>query len=160
LVLLVAHLAEVPIGYHLAAGPVEGARRPRNETAPGGIERTPTIHVQLSQRPLDRLPRSHPRRRLRRRLRRPGIREGREEGRRRARLDARSLLREGLRLRDRRAACLRARRRGARAASGGPMTCRELDDFLGDYVAGELDAQVRAVFDAHLAACPECVTYL
>ena len=40
------------------------------------------------------------------------------------------------------------------------MTCRELADFLGDYVAGELDAQVRAVFDAHLAACPECVTYL
>ncbi len=40
------------------------------------------------------------------------------------------------------------------------MTCRELADFLGDYVGGELDAQVRAVFDAHLAACPECVTYL
>jgi anti-sigma factor RsiW len=40
------------------------------------------------------------------------------------------------------------------------MTCRELADFLGDYVAGELDARERAVFDAHLAACAECVAYL
>jgi len=43
-------LVEFPIGYHLAAGPVEGDRGARNETAPGGIEGTPTIHVQLREK--------------------------------------------------------------------------------------------------------------
>ena len=40
------------------------------------------------------------------------------------------------------------------------MTCRELVEFLADYMAGELPAKVRRVFEAHLADCPECVTYL
>jgi len=40
------------------------------------------------------------------------------------------------------------------------MTCRELDEFLADYVAGELAPAVRAEFERHLAICPTCVTYL
>lgn len=40
------------------------------------------------------------------------------------------------------------------------MTCRECSEFLSDYLDGELDAAVRAVFDQHLARCPNCVTYL
>jgi anti-sigma factor RsiW len=40
------------------------------------------------------------------------------------------------------------------------MTCRELVDCLGDYVAGDLSPGERARFDAHLRACPECVAYL
>ena len=40
------------------------------------------------------------------------------------------------------------------------MTCRELVDFLGDYVAEELPAAERARFDAHLGECPECIAYL
>ena len=40
------------------------------------------------------------------------------------------------------------------------MTCRELTDFLGDYLDGDLAAATRAEFDAHLNVCPNCVTYL
>ena len=40
------------------------------------------------------------------------------------------------------------------------MTCRELTDFLLDYVEGDLAVGERASFDAHLAECPDCVTYL
>jgi anti-sigma factor RsiW len=40
------------------------------------------------------------------------------------------------------------------------MTCRELVEFLADYLAGELAPEVRRVFEAHLADCPECATYL
>jgi anti-sigma factor RsiW len=40
------------------------------------------------------------------------------------------------------------------------MTCRELSDFLGDYLAGELPVEVRAAFDRHLSLCPNCVHYL
>lgn len=40
------------------------------------------------------------------------------------------------------------------------LTCREVTDFLGDYIAGELVAEVRAAFEAHTAACPECLAYL
>jgi anti-sigma factor RsiW len=40
------------------------------------------------------------------------------------------------------------------------MTCRELTDFLIDYVDGGLAARERASFDGHLAECPDCVTYL
>jgi anti-sigma factor RsiW len=36
------------------------------------------------------------------------------------------------------------------------MTCRELSDFLSDYVAGELPAEVSAEFNGHLVRCPEC----
>lgn len=40
------------------------------------------------------------------------------------------------------------------------MTCRELTDFLGAYLDGELSEKVRRRFDEHLAACPECSAYL
>ncbi len=40
------------------------------------------------------------------------------------------------------------------------MTCRELVEFLADYLAGDLPAEVRRVFETHLGECPECVTYL
>ena len=40
------------------------------------------------------------------------------------------------------------------------LTCRELIDFLNEYVDGTLDATRRAAFDAHLRACPDCVDYL
>ena len=40
------------------------------------------------------------------------------------------------------------------------MTCRELVEFLADYLDGDLPAEVRRVFEAHLAECPECATYL
>jgi anti-sigma factor RsiW len=40
------------------------------------------------------------------------------------------------------------------------MTCRECAEFLSDYLAGELAADVRAAFEHHLSICPNCVTYL
>ncbi len=40
------------------------------------------------------------------------------------------------------------------------MTCREFLGFLADYLAGEAPPESRARFDAHLAECPPCVTYL
>lgn len=36
------------------------------------------------------------------------------------------------------------------------MTCRELSDFLADYVAGELPQEVSEAFNGHLGHCPEC----
>ena len=40
------------------------------------------------------------------------------------------------------------------------LTCRELTDFLADYVDGTLHPDERLLFEQHLAACPECVSYL
>ena len=40
------------------------------------------------------------------------------------------------------------------------MTCRELTDFLGNYVEGRLDSRERTVFERHLAACAECIAYV
>lgn len=40
------------------------------------------------------------------------------------------------------------------------MNCKELVDFLLDYLAGELPDGVRQHFELHLAACPPCVAYL
>jgi anti-sigma factor RsiW len=40
------------------------------------------------------------------------------------------------------------------------LTCRELSEFLDDYLAGELVAEVRTRFEAHLVECRDCVTYL
>jgi anti-sigma factor RsiW len=40
------------------------------------------------------------------------------------------------------------------------MTCRELADFLMDYLNEDLTAEVRAAFDRHLALCPNCVAYV
>ncbi len=40
------------------------------------------------------------------------------------------------------------------------MNCREMTDFLMEYLDGELPASQRTSFDEHLAACPPCVFYL
>lgn len=40
------------------------------------------------------------------------------------------------------------------------MTCRELSEFLGEYVSGALPPDQRRAFDEHLAVCPDCVIYL
>ena len=40
------------------------------------------------------------------------------------------------------------------------MTCRELVDFLGAYLGGELADEIRRRFEEHLAVCPECGAYL
>jgi len=40
------------------------------------------------------------------------------------------------------------------------MTCRELADFLMDYLNEDLPDDVRAGFDRHLALCPNCVAYV
>lgn len=40
------------------------------------------------------------------------------------------------------------------------LTCRELTDFLGDYVDGTLGLDERALFDGHVAECPDCLAYL
>ena len=40
------------------------------------------------------------------------------------------------------------------------LTCREMTDFLADYLDGTLAPAERVPFEAHLAECPECVAYL
>jgi anti-sigma factor RsiW len=40
------------------------------------------------------------------------------------------------------------------------VTCRELADFIADYLAGTLPAETRADFEPHLKACPNCVAYV
>ena len=40
------------------------------------------------------------------------------------------------------------------------MTCRDVIEFLCDYINGELPADDRKLFDDHLAICPACVAYL
>ncbi len=40
------------------------------------------------------------------------------------------------------------------------MKCRELADFLMDYVGGELPAEVRETFEQHLTKCHNCHEYL
>jgi anti-sigma factor RsiW len=40
------------------------------------------------------------------------------------------------------------------------VTCRELADFLADYLSGDLPSATRAEFDRHLSLCPNCRTYL
>ena len=40
------------------------------------------------------------------------------------------------------------------------MSCRELLEFLDDYLAGELETAVRSEFETHLAQCPYCRDYL
>ena len=39
-------------------------------------------------------------------------------------------------------------------------TCKELIEFLDDYVAGELPSDRAAGFKWHLSRCPSCVAYL
>ena len=40
------------------------------------------------------------------------------------------------------------------------MNCREMVDFLMDYVNGELPDAQRESFETHLADCPPCIAYL
>jgi hypothetical protein len=40
------------------------------------------------------------------------------------------------------------------------VTCHELADFIGEYLANELPVQVRAQFEHHLRLCPNCRHYL
>ena len=40
------------------------------------------------------------------------------------------------------------------------MTCRECSEFLSDYLDGDLDVTISAVFEHHLTRCPNCVVYL
>lgn len=40
------------------------------------------------------------------------------------------------------------------------MTCREIVEFLLDYLDDELSSEQREHFEEHLAECPECVAYL
>jgi anti-sigma factor RsiW len=40
------------------------------------------------------------------------------------------------------------------------ITCRQLIDFIADYVDGTLDASAGEEFERHLAVCPSCREYL
>ncbi len=40
------------------------------------------------------------------------------------------------------------------------MKCRELIDFITDYVEGELAEVERTTFESHLHLCPPCVDYI
>ena len=40
------------------------------------------------------------------------------------------------------------------------MTCRELADFIADYLSRELPTPIRDAFDHHLTLCPNCRRYL
>ena len=40
------------------------------------------------------------------------------------------------------------------------LTCRECVEFLMDYLDQTLAPDVRATFERHLTACPNCVRYL
>jgi anti-sigma factor RsiW len=40
------------------------------------------------------------------------------------------------------------------------MKCRECDEFLVDYVAGDLPSDVLATFELHISRCRNCRVYL
>ena len=40
------------------------------------------------------------------------------------------------------------------------ITCRQLIDFIAEYLDGELPADMRYEFERHLKVCPSCVAYL
>jgi anti-sigma factor RsiW len=40
------------------------------------------------------------------------------------------------------------------------MTCRELTEFLNDYVSADLPGAQRRVFEEHLSICEDCRVYL
>jgi anti-sigma factor RsiW len=42
----------------------------------------------------------------------------------------------------------------------GFLSCRELIEFLHEYLDGDLPADARRRFEAHLAVCPPCRDYL
>lgn len=44
--------------------------------------------------------------------------------------------------------------------TGPYITCRQLIEFIIDYVEGALDESSRAEFERHLGVCPSCRAYL
>ena len=40
------------------------------------------------------------------------------------------------------------------------ITCQQLTEVITDYLEGVMPLERRAAFEAHLAICPGCVTYL
>lgn len=40
------------------------------------------------------------------------------------------------------------------------ITCRQLIEFIADYLRGELDAMARGDFERHLEKCSSCQAYL
>lgn len=40
------------------------------------------------------------------------------------------------------------------------MTCKEVHEFLMEYLDAELAEEVRATFEEHIGACPCCKNYL
>jgi anti-sigma factor RsiW len=40
------------------------------------------------------------------------------------------------------------------------VTCREVADFIADYLSGELSECERRQFEEHLRLCPNCVEYV
>lgn len=40
------------------------------------------------------------------------------------------------------------------------LTCKEIADFLGDYLERELPQPAASEFERHLSLCPECVCFL
>lgn len=40
------------------------------------------------------------------------------------------------------------------------MNCKEIIEFLMDYIEDELPEHVKACFDMHLQTCPPCVDYI
>ncbi len=40
------------------------------------------------------------------------------------------------------------------------MTCREVSEFIADYLSGEIPDDVRVRFEQHLTRCRNCQTYL
>jgi len=45
-------------------------------------------------------------------------------------------------------------------AGTGELACRELIEFLADYLDGDLGPDERSVFERHLAECPDCAAYV
>jgi predicted anti-sigma-YlaC factor YlaD len=44
--------------------------------------------------------------------------------------------------------------------AGTELTCREICDFVMAWLDGELPERERAIFEAHLKLCRQCVNYL
>lgn len=40
------------------------------------------------------------------------------------------------------------------------MSCREMADYLSDYLDGELEADLRALIDEHSGDCPPCEAFI
>lgn len=40
------------------------------------------------------------------------------------------------------------------------ITCREFEDFIHDYLEGELAPRQKSIFEMHMALCAECREYL